>query len=160
MLTQKSKIMNSDNNKHKDKTKSESLSPQAEEFPPRIEPGEYEAVCYKIETGRSWGGRTNIYIRFRIISGECEGIELFLTAPIPNKKYNHRHKYYKQWMLATCRPPHKKETLARKVFRNRLFLIKVRDTKRVDDDGKPLPDFMQYSVVHTIIKPLTGDYKL
>ncbi len=152
--------MTSDNYRHKNKAKSEPLPPQSEEFPPRIEPGEYEAICYKIETGRSWGGRTNIYIRFRIVSGENEGIELFLTAPIPNKKYNHRHKYYKQWMLAACRPPHKKETLARKVFKNRLFLIKVRDTLRKGEDNQPLPDFMQYSVIDTIIKPLTGDYKL
>ncbi len=149
--------MISDKNKTKEKAKS---TPQAEDFHLRIVPGEYEAVCYKIETGKSWGSRRSIYLLFRITSGEFEGVDLFLAAPYPQGKLNLRHKYYQQWMLAACRPPHKKERLSREAFKNRLFLVLVRDTKRKYGNGRMMPDFMKYSVIDTILKPLSGDYKI
>ena len=133
--------------------------PQATDFPPRIKKGLYDAVCFKTEIGPAWGGRRNLYFRFRIIEGEFMDVELFMTCPYPKGKLSSNFKYYKQWMLAAGRPPHKREFLKRKVFKNRAFRIIVRDTRRKFDTGKEYPDFMQYSVVDSIVEPLTGGYE-
>ena len=133
--------------------------PIAEEFLPRIEPGEYDAVCLKTEIGRSWGGRRDIYLRFRIYDSEYEGTELFMKCSYPktkDKKMSYRHKYYQQWMLANGGPPAKKQRMSPKMFLNRMFKIKVVDTKRTHNDGTPLPSFAQYSVISTIIEVVAG----
>jgi len=135
-----------------------SSDPQAQEFYPRIRADIYEAICYKIEVGIGWAARKNIYFRFRIMGGEYDGTELFMTCPHYKGNISPRCKYYKQWMLAMGRPPHNKERLVRRIFKNRLFLVRVRDTNRKHDDGTEYPQFMQYSIIDSIIRPLTGDY--
>jgi hypothetical protein len=138
------------------KTESELLVPKASEFYPRIEPGEYDAICYKVDIALAYGGRRNIYLRFRINGGEYDGTELFMACSFPKRKLTPNFKYYKQWMLAACRPPYPKERLSRKIFKNRLFRILVRDTRCRFATGKACPDYMQYSVIDSIIEPLTG----
>ncbi len=130
--------------------------PVAEEFRPRIKPGQYRAICYKVEAGRGWGFRPTLYFKFRICEGKHDGLELFMPCPYP-KKINYRHKYYKQWMLANWGLPPKGKQLSKKIFPNRMYRILVIDTKRRHDDGTKLPDFGQYSVISSIIEPLTGN---
>ena len=145
--------------KSKGKVRSELSAPQADDFPPRIEPGYYDAICYKTKIGLAFGGRRNLYFRFRIIDGKYDGLELFMTCTYPDGKLSPNFKYYKQWMLAAERRPHKKEHhLSRKIFKDRIFRVLVRDTKPKYENGKPQPDFMKYSVIDSIIKPLTGGY--
>jgi hypothetical protein len=126
------------------------------ELPPRIPPGEYEAVCYDVETGRSWGGRKDIYIRFRVHGSDYDGTELYLVCTYDTDRIGLRHKYFKQWALAAGRCPAKNEQLPATIFKNRLFRVRVRYTDRREQDGSRLPDFLQYSVVDSIIEPLTG----
>jgi len=127
-----------------------------EDFFPKIEPGEYDAICYKVETGKSFGGEKKIFFRFRIYGSKYDDVELFMTckyysAPIPRNS-----KYYDQWSLANGQPPRRGERLARKTFPNKLYRVMVRDTRRKFPNGKLKPQQFQYSVIDTIIEPLTG----
>jgi len=132
-------------------------APIAEEFRIRIPPGEYDAICYKTETGRSWGGRTDIYILFRIIGGSQDGTELFMACTYhPKQKLSLRYKYYQQWMLAKGAPPKKGERLSPKVFCHKMYRVLVRDTERKHSNGQPMADCLQYSVVDSIIETQTG----
>jgi len=128
----------------------------AEAYKSRIRPGYYHAVCTSVTSGVSFGGRRDIYIRFKIHGGEYHGTQLYMACTYPKGKMSPRHKYYQQWMLANGGPPEKGQRLGRKIFPHRLYLIVVRDTQKKFPNGKPMPDYMQYSVVDTIIKPLTG----
>jgi len=131
------------------------FEPTSEGFPPRIPPGEYEAICHKADSGIGWGYRRTLYLRFRIYGGEHDGVDLFLASPYPDR-VRYRHKLHKQWMLAIGGPPPNGQRFAKKVFLNRMFKVLVQDTERRHEGGKILPDFAQYSIVKTILEPLTG----
>lgn len=135
-------------------------TPDAGEFPARIEPGIYDAICYKTETGKSFGGRYDIYIRFKIFGGPHDGTRLFMACTFPKGRMSPRRKYYQQWMLASGRPPFKGERLARKVFLHKLYSVSVRDTNKQFSNGERMPDFMQYSVVDSIVETKTGIRKV
>lgn len=93
---------------------------------------------------------------FRLVSGPFEGKELFLVCTFHTKgELTTRHKYYKQWTIAAERKPEKSERLVFGVFKNRLFRILVRDVE-TDSSGRPLPEVLKYSVVASIIEPMTG----
>jgi hypothetical protein len=130
--------------------------PTAHEFPSRIAPGEYSAICYKTETGISFGGRCNAFLGFRIYGGINDGIELFMTCTYPSGKISPRHKIYQQWMLGAGRAPAKKEKLKLGIFKNRMYRVLVRDTERRFSNGRLMPTHMQYSVIDTIIEVETG----
>ncbi len=135
----------------------ENEAPIAEQPRPRIPASEYDAICYKTETGRSWGGRTNIYILFRIIGGSQDGTELFMACTYhPKGKLSQRYKYYVQWTLAKGAPPKKGERLSPKVFCGKMYRVLVRDTQIRHSNGKLMADCLQYSVVDSIIETQTG----
>lgn len=151
LISQKEKIMS--------KLEHEEL--EAEEMRIRIDEGTYEAICSKSEYGICWGGQKKLYLTFCIINHDkYEGAELFLACTKPTKKLSYRFKLHKQWSLALGRVPKKKERFNKDLFLDKLYLIKVGDTKIKGEDGKLLPDFLQYSVVKSIIKPLTGEGSL
>ena len=129
-----------------------------EDFPIKIPQGEYQAVCYKaVYSNRCWGGRITLYLRFRIIDHEMfDGVELFMACPVHKKKLNYRCKLFQQYSLATGRKPDKSSRFNKNVLLNRVFLIGVRDSVRKDKAGNLLSPDEQYSVVGTIIEPLTG----
>lgn len=140
-------------------TRNASNAPLASKDYVRIPPGEYEAVCYDTRTGPGFGGHTSAYIWFRITGGKYDGEELFMACRYkPKARLSPRHKYYQQWVLAANRRPHKGERLSLGVFKNRLFSILVRDTQKKHRSGRLMADCVQYSVVDSIIEPLTGDY--
>ena len=127
------------------------------EFPPRIEPGDYDAVCYEANYARCWGGRKSLYLRFRIIEhSQYEGIELFMVCNINQNKLSYRTKLFKQFKVATGRFPLKGERFNKNIFTKKLYSVSVIDTKRMDDKNKLLPTDEQYSIVITIIEPLVG----
>ncbi|MCP4570633.1 MAG: hypothetical protein GY841_23860 [FCB group bacterium] len=135
----------------------EEEGPDAQEFWPQIKPGDYEAVCYKTETGKSWGNRRSLFLKFRIYGGEYDGTELFMVCPYPKgQKLSRRTKYYHQWMFANGGPPARGQRLARKVFLHRMYKVLVVDTQRKRDNGTLLPDFAQYSIISTILEVMTG----
>jgi len=130
----------------------------AGEVYPRVPAGEYEAICYDVRKGRSWGGREDIYIRFRLRDGKYDGTELFMVCTFPTKrKLTPRFKYYQQWTIAVGRKPDRRERMVFGVFKKRLFRILVRDVEK-NSSGHPLPDVLKYSVVAKIIEPMTGGW--
>lgn len=125
---------------------------------PSIPPGEYTAICYRTDYGRSWGGRRDIYIRFRIIEGEYSGTELPLicTAKV-GEKMTTRWKLYKQWCLAVGGRPRPGRFNKDDAFVGKMYRIYVRYTKAKHELTKrTLPDYLQYSVVDAILETLTG----
>jgi len=132
-------------------------APFAQELPARIPPGEYDAVCYDTEIGRSWGNREDIYIKFRIIDGPYVGTELVLICTYHRKsEISHRHKYYKQFCLAFGSAPQRGQRLSRSIFKNKSYSVLVRDTERKFRNKRLMPSYLQYSVVDTILETLTG----
>ena len=132
-------------------------APIAEELPVRIPPGEYDASCYDTEKGISWGGHESIYIKFRIYCGEFDGTELFMACTYhPKSEITYRHKYYQQYSMANGGPPQKGQRLSPSIFKNKMYRVLVRDTKRKFLNGQLMPAFHQYSVVDTILETLSG----
>jgi hypothetical protein len=134
----------------------ETAEPIAQESRSRIPPGKYKAICYATETGRSFGGRRDIYILFRIQGSKYDGTELYMVCTYPKRKISSRHKIYEQWSLAEGRRPAKGEKLSGEVFTGKMYEVLIRDTQRKYSDGSVKPDFLQYSLVESIIRPLTG----
>lgn len=133
--------------------------PVSGSIPSKIPNGEYEAVCRAVKIGIGFGGRRTQYWEFCIIGGRYDGTKLFMPCVCYDRP-TYRTKQWEQWALATGRQPNKRERLSNKAYTNRLFKVLVRTTKRkVAGTNRYLPDYLQYSVVHTIIEPLTGEYK-
>lgn len=130
--------------------------PTADNQMPRIEPGEYDAICYRAEYGKSWGGRNSLYVKFRIYEGKYDGVELFMVCSRPKGKLRTRHKLYQQWSLALGRVPIKSERFNKETLPNKMYRVLVRDTNRQFSNGRRMPDYLQYSVVDTILETLTG----
>jgi len=139
-------------------TDKEELDPIVTDEPfPQIPPSEYQAICYKANYARTFGGRQSLFLGFRIYEGRYHGTELFMACSRPERKPKINHKLYVQWSLAMGRPPKKGERLGRKAFLHKMFLVQVRDTQRkLGSTGKLLPKALQYSVVDTILEILTG----
>jgi hypothetical protein len=130
-------------------------APTSNDDLPRIPPGEYDAICIATERGRSWGGREDIYLRFRIHGSPCHGTTLFMVCTYHAKaELSRRHKYWQQWTLANGGPPLRGERLSPAVFHNRLFRVIVRYTRKCHSNGRPMPDWIQYSVVDSIVDRL------
>lgn len=130
---------------------------QAEEMPTTILPGEYDAICYDVERGISWGGRENIYIKFKIYGGAFDGAELFMACTFKIKsKMSYRHKYYQQFSIANGGPPFRGQRLSPCIFKNKMYRVLVRDTVRKFPNQRMMPRFLQYSVVDTILEVLAG----
>lgn len=125
-------------------------------YPDHVPPGEYEATCYDAGIGYMALGVRKAFLWFRIISGEHEGKGVLFAANFPLGKKSFGSKIVKQWMFANCRQPRKGEKISLKSFLRRAYRIRVRDVKNTLSDGTMRPDFMNYSVVETIVRPLTG----
>ena len=139
------------------KLSNENNDPIAKALPTRIPPDKYDAICYDTELGRSWGGRWNVYIKFRIIDGPYEGTELVMICTYhPKREISHRHKYFLQFALANGGPPRKGQRMSHNIFRGIVFRVLVRDTKRKFPNNEYLPKSFQYSVVDTILEVVAG----
>jgi len=130
--------------------------PEAEEYHPRIEPGKYTAKIFRANTQDNYKGGRKIYFRFRIIGGQCDGVELFMACNHPKGRMSPRYKYYKQWSLANNGPPARGQKLRRKVFFGKKFRVLVVDVKP-KNENEVMPDHMKYSVVKTILELLDED---
>jgi len=126
----------------------------------RIPPGKYEANCIGYEIKPTFKGRRDIFIRFEIYGSKYSGIVLFMACTYPEGKVRERHKYFKQWTLAARRRPNRDESLNPDVFPGRMYKVLVRDTQRRHSDGTLMAECSQYSVVDSIIEPMTGGGKL
>jgi hypothetical protein len=130
----------------------------AEAPQPRIEPGEYDAICYGFKVATSgFDNQRKLYLKFRVYGGRSDGTQLFMACPYPSGRLSPRTKLHTQWTLAIGRAPLEGERFSRKVFPKKMYTVLVRYTRRqFPGTNKRLPDFCQYSVVSTILEVQTG----
>jgi len=132
----------------------DSDAPIADDPRPRIEPGDYTAECFKTET-KYYRNQRKLYFHFRICGGKHDGVELELFCNYSKKKIRKEHKYYQLWSIANGGRPYGNQSMPRRVFKNKKFLVSVRDSQSKYSDGEILPDFLQYSVVSEIKKVIS-----
>lgn len=124
---------------------------------PRIPPGTYEVMCHDMNVKPCQGGSKRVFLQFKIYEGKYDGTELFMCCPKPTGKLRERHKLHIQMSLALKRRPNKGERLRKKIFTGKMYRVIVRDTKRkYKETNKVMPDFMQYSVVDSILEVIAG----
>jgi len=126
--------------------------PIAGEPLPKIEPGEYAAICRKTEVKntRAWGRK--IYFHFAIVGGKHDGTELFMSCNYPKGTLSNNYKYYRQWALANGGLPSRGQKLARNTFLNKKYIVLVRNSQCKHSNGELMADSFQYSVVDSIVK--------
>jgi len=139
------------------RTKIKLNAPEIDEYWPRIPSGEYDAICYAYKIKRSgWGNDLRLFLNFRIFGGKYDGTELFMPCTYDKRKLKKRSKLYEQYMILLGRRLSKKEKLYPKMFKNKMYLVKVRDTNPKYQNGTSKPDMYKYSVVDRIIDVQTG----
>jgi len=123
---------------------------------PRIPDGEYTAICHQTRIAKSFGGRREMYVLFRVYGGPFDGAELPMFCTFPPGKLSRSTKLYRQYSIAMGGTPLKGERVSGKAFRGKMYRIIVGTSKAKHDDGTLLPDFLQYSVVRGIKEVMTG----
>ncbi len=140
------------------KHKNENLNKKPKTDPlPRIPEGEYEAVCFKVESKPYRGSEKRLYLHFKIVDGTNQGTKLFATYNIKYKSFPRASKYYTDWSIANGSLPKRRDRMPGMVFKEKLFCVKVRDARPTYDDGTIKPDMFRYSVVDRIIEILSGN---
>lgn len=124
---------------------------------PTIPPGEYTAECYDVESGTGQNGKISYYLKFRLHDVDYQGVELFMVCPKPIGKVRPRHKLYNQWVIANARKPSEGESFTMESFKDKLYQVKVRFTKKRHPGANTImPDSIQYSVVDSLLAQIRG----
>jgi hypothetical protein len=125
---------------------------------PLIPEGIYEAVCISFDDSFCFGKCRKLFLAFKIITqGPHLGTELFMAF---NMAYNGKiaagSKYYKTWCMANnWQKPTRNAIMSPRIFKNKIFEVKVRTTQP-KHNGAAMPKDFHYSVVDSIIKVNTG----
>ncbi|MGR3296152.1 MAG: hypothetical protein ACUZ8A_08005 [Candidatus Bathyanammoxibius sp.] len=123
---------------------------------PRIPEGECEAYCFDVRKSKYLGNEKRLYVWYRITEGKYEGTELFCSYNINYKSFSTNTKYYTDWCIASGRLPTRGDRMSPQVFKNKVFLVKVREAKPKYDDGTYKPEIFWYSVVDRIASVSAG----
>ncbi len=126
---------------------------------PLIPEGVYEAVCTSAESVElfKFGRSRKLFLHFEVYEGEHKGTPLYLpmTAPKQGGKVGVGSKLYASYLIANGgRPPGRRDRLAIKVFKHRLFRVRVRTVRPRFEDGTPKPDRFHYSVIAELLERL------
>lgn len=121
---------------------------------PQIPAGDYEAVCVKTERSDYLGKEKRLYIHFQIIDGEYIGTKLYAVYNIKYKVFSTATKYYTDWSIANGALPKRRDRMTAKVFKDKPFLVKVRDTAPKYEDGTLKPKMFRRSIIDRIIERL------
>jgi hypothetical protein len=137
-----------------------------EDAPPRIVAGEYTARVVHIEifdkffkVGRDTKTTDRLILTFRIVAGPQAGTEVPFYAPLPksaSKRNPGRYvpaksKFWRAWTIANGAPPKRHDRMSLNVFKNRLFLVQIRDV--IKDRGQNrLGDVVRHSVIEAIVE--------
>lgn len=126
------------------------------DIPPLIPDGAYEVVFVRAEEKVLWG-RPKVFLQFRIMeAGAYLGQVLFMAVTFPSHgRFALSSKYLQQWSLAAGKRPGRRDRMSTRIFRNKVFLAKVR-TVTQSSDGNDRPLDSQYSVIDKLLKVLTG----
>lgn len=115
-----------------------------------IPDGEYEAQCTEIKKGEFYGN-PKIYLRFRIIQGQHEGVELWMPFNLYRKVTRHS-KFYESWIVANKGvKPKANDRMSARLFLNKIFRVHVGHVD-LDKRQRKLSPNETYSVVREILE--------
>ncbi len=120
-------------------------------IPALIPSGIYDAIFYKAEKKIMWGGE-KIFLWFQIVTpGDYHGATLWMACNGPAKgKVGLSSKYFAAWCLAAGRRPDRFDRLGTKIFKDKVFELKVRAVTK-DTKGRPLTPALQYSIIDDLL---------
>jgi hypothetical protein len=128
------------------------LEPVCESNPyPRYAPDEYEGECvaahtYRHPLLRAW----KCHLEFRLLGDGAE-VFAFLNLGRGEKPKAGRHSMYaRAWTIANGGPPRRRQTMSARVFKGKVFQVKVGDVIGNYRGGAHHPS-EQYSVVREIV---------
>lgn len=133
------------------------------EIPPLIPEGKYNVTFLGAEKKWLWG-REKIFLWFQIIDfGESQGEVLYMACNAPKKskkgKVATSNKYYQAWVLAAGRKPDRFDRMSTKIFREKVFLAKVRAVT-TNAKNLPRPLLLQYSIIDDLLDRLTNSEQI
>ena len=133
------------------------IEPNCQVDVPKLVPaGDYEVSFVRVEEKKLWG-RSRAFLHFRVIQpGEHFGVLLFMAVTLPaNGRFSMSSKYLQQWSLAAGKRPSRHDRLTTRVFRNKIFLARVR-TVTQDHDSKEREATWHYSVIDKLVEVRAG----
>ena len=121
-----------------------------EQLPPRLPDDEYQVQFVRDEERTQWKAK-KLLLYFKIVSfGEFHGVELFMSCPIPQKKWGSASKFIRAWAIATGMLPKRFDRVSTNVFRGKIFNVQVRTVTK-DSAQKDIPVAAQYSIIDHLI---------
>lgn len=125
---------------------------------PVLPEGEYEAACTTAEFIEfyKFGRARKLFLHFQVYGGEHDGTKLFLpmTAPPKGERVGRGSKLYANYLIANGHPPGRRDRVSLKVFKGRLFRVKVKTVCPMFENGKPKPEQFHYSIVSELLARL------
>jgi hypothetical protein len=126
------------------------------DLPAAIPEGLYEVSFIRAQRKFLWK-REKAFLHFIVQElGPSNGTRLFMACNIPQKgRWAMSSKYWRMWILASGRRPARADRLSTAVFRNKLFIARVR-TVRITSKQMELTPEAQYSVIDELIEVAAG----
>lgn len=115
-----------------------------------IPDGVYEAQCIEIKRGEFYG-HPKIYLKFKIIQSQHEGVELWMPFNL-YKKITRHSKFYEAWVISNKgTKPKANDRMSARLFLNKIFRVQVGKVETDKRQRKLSPD-ETYSVVREILE--------
>jgi hypothetical protein len=121
-----------------------------DQLQPHLPEGEYLVEFLRHEERTQWKAK-KLLLWFKIFLGnKFQGVELFMSCPIPQKKWGSGSKFIRAWALATGKLPDRFDRVSTKVFRGKIFNAQVRTVTK-DSAQNDIPAAAQYSIIDHLI---------
>ena len=121
-----------------------------DQLPLHLPDGEYMVEFLRHEERTQFKAK-KLLLYFQIAAfGEFHGVQLFMSCPIPEKKWGSGSKYLRAWALATGRLPDRFDRVSTNVFRGKIFTAAVRTVTK-DWAQKDIPAAAHYSKIDHLI---------
>ena len=121
-----------------------------DQLPQRLPEGEYLVEFLRDEERTQWKTK-KLLLYFKISAfSQFQGVELFMSCPIPEKKWGSGSKFIRAWALATGKLPDRFDRVSTNAFRRKIFNAEVRTVTK-DAAQKDIPVAAQYSKIAHLI---------
>lgn len=126
---------------------------------PLLEEGVYEAACVRAEIieFHRFGKARKIILHFEIVGGAHGGERVFfpMSALKPGGRVGRGSKLYASYLIANGgKPPGRRDRLSLKVFKHKLFRVRLGTAQPRFEDGKLKPQQFHYSIVSELLERL------
>jgi len=130
--------------------------PNNADIPPALPDGDYEVCFTGWDDPELWAREKRLFLFFVVNTpGPYFGDKLYMTCTIAKKgKWRPSFKYWRTWVLANGKQPSRSDRLSTSVFRNKVFLARVRKVTRTSKKDIPRTPEQQYSVVDELLRVL------